>query len=336
MHQKTVFFLCCFFLALGFFLEWQIRGASLASQHDPSACSVAPIREEGYQFIRPLLLCEVSSEQSFSEFTPLKNKISDYVQGLKKSKNITKVSVYFRDYRLGKWLYVNENEQYAPASLVKVPVMIAYLRFAQSHPEIFSKTLRFEEKQNYNELEHFLSPNVIKPYKSYTIEELLGKMIKYSDNNAYFLLINNIDNDLLDEVFTDLGLRPPPPQVSPDRIDFITVKSYAYFFRVLFNATYISREFSEKAFHWLSQSDFHLGLVAGTPGDLTVAHKFGEIVLPGNTGLRELHDCGIVYYPSRPYLLCIMTQGYDFEKLIETIQTIARFAYDEIGNSAMP
>jgi len=27
----------------------------------------------------------------------------------------------------------------------------------------------------------------------------------------------------------------------------------------------------------------------------------------------QLHDCGIVYYPETPYLLCVMTKGWNFE-----------------------
>lgn len=244
-----------------------------------------------------------------------------------------KVSVHFRDYSRGKWLNINEDEKYSPASLAKVPVMIAYLRLAQSNPAILSKILKFEEKTNLNDLQDFKPVSSLQYGKSYTIQTLIEKMIKYSDNNATFLLVKNIDRDLLIEVFTDLGLSSPLSQESLDAIDFITVKSYALFFRVLFNATYLSREFSEQAILWLSGSDFHLGLVDGTPDNIPIAHKFGEALILDRPQRKELHDCGIIYYPHRPYLLCVMTQGNNIDDLAETIQTIARFAYEEMNKS---
>jgi hypothetical protein len=47
-------------------------------------------------------------------------------------------------------------------------------------------------------------------------------------------------------------------------------------------------------------------------------------------GIRQLHDCGIVYLESHPYLLCIMTRGYDFEKLSKIISMISSQVYSEM------
>ena len=71
---------------------------------------------------------------------------------------------------------------------------------------------------------------------------------------------------------------------------------------------------SEKALGLLQKSEFHKGLVAGVPSGTIVAHKFGE--RDGLTiGEKQLHDCGIIYYPGNPYLLCVMTRGDNFDEL---------------------
>jgi hypothetical protein len=60
-----------------------------------------------------------------------------------------------------------------------------------------------------------------------------------------------------------------------------------------------------------------------------VAHKFGEREsrdLQGNTSY-QLHDCGVVYYPKRPFLLCVMTKGTDSDVLTKVIQDISQSIY---------
>ncbi len=63
---------------------------------------------------------------------------------------------------------------------------------------------------------------------------------------------------------------------------------------------------------------------AGIP----VSHKFGEAGT-GNVE-RQLHDCGIVYFPDHPYLACIMTRGKDTDELKKSIVDISRFIYEKI------
>jgi beta-lactamase class A len=133
----------------------------------------------------------------------------------------------------------------------------------------------------------------------------------------------------LAEIFTDLGL--PLPHADPNQtIDFMSVKSYAYFFRVLYNASYLDREYSKKALELLGHTNFNHGLTAPLPNDLTVAHKFGERTITASTGsmTQELHDCGIIYFPRRPYLLCIMTKGTNPDVLANQIEKISKTVYD--------
>ena len=86
---------------------------------------------------------------------------------------------------------------------------------------------------------------------------------------------------------------------------------------------------SEEALDLLTKSEFKDGLVAGVPPGVTVAHKFGERGAEGER-MRQLHDCGIVYCPRSPYVLCVMTRGEDFQQLIGTTEDISRLVYGEI------
>ena len=164
---------------------------------------------------------------------------------------------------------------------------------------------------------------------SYTIDELIRAMIVYSDNNATRLLHDNINPALLLRVYNDLGVSISDAESTDD---FMTAGQYTYFFRVLYNATYLNRALSEKALELLSESDFVQGIEAGVPATTIVTHKFGERSIADTHGAisaRELHDCGVVYYPLHPYLLCVMTRGSDFEKLAGVIQDISHLVWTD-------
>lgn len=95
------------------------------------------------------------------------------------------------------------------------------------------------------------------------------------------------------------------------------------------SARIMSLEHSEKVLSLLAQSEFDQGTASGVPKDVRVANKFGERFI-GNE--KQLHDCGIVYFPQNPYLLCVMTRGKDFHELAGVISAISQMVYEEIDS----
>ena len=277
----------------------------------------------GGRLTNPLLECDVP-EVVYSELRPFKYKVQDYVDKQFTAGKAKNIAVYFRDLNNGPWFGINALENFSPASLLKVPVMIAYLRYANGDVSVldteFSPILAESGvSQVINPPEHLAEG------KTYTIENLLYRMIAYSDNDAAATLIARIDQKALQQTFVDLGMVVPEERSLED---FMSVREYASFFRILFNASYLSRTMSERGLEYLTRSSFTNGIVAGVPAGITVAHKFGERSL--GEGVRQLHDCGIIYYPKRPYVLCVMTRGSDFEKQANVISNISRIVWDEI------
>lgn len=284
------------------------------------------IRLRGYKFISPLLDYEAKSELGNKELVILKVTLEKLVNAKIEENEAIYVSVYFRDLLNGPWFGINEHDNFAPASLLKVPVMIAYLKQAEQNPETLQRNIV------YNKLIDDISQNIhpdktLKFEESYSIEELIHRMITYSDNLAKDLLMKNINEDAIDKVYTDMGMIIPGIR---KETDFISAKEYASLFRILFNASYLNREMSEKALDILSKkSDFELGIPSGVPKDVVIAHKFGERRNLEN-GTVQFHDCGIVYYKERPYLLCVMTYGRDLKELNAIVEQISEITYETI------
>jgi len=277
--------------------------------------------ETGFKYISPLLEClDLPATDYKSARTS--EKIQDLINYEVNAKNISFASVYVRDLNNGPWLGFNEKEKFSPASLMKVPLLISCLRFAEDHPGFLKKRIVIDSTDNNMNLKQNIVPLKKVEYgKSYTVDELLTYMMADSDNTATNALINNIDQDFLNHVYTDLNVNIP----SANQENYMNVIDYATFFRILYNSTYLNREMSEKALALMTQSTFTKGLVAGVPVGISVSHKFGERILDN---AKQLHDCGIVYRQKSNYLVCIMTRGDDFQKMESSIKDFSNLIYN--------
>jgi beta-lactamase class A len=297
------------------------------------------VREGGYNFINPLLSCNISEDKQFSSYKPIEDKLRTYINQNIKNGDAKNISVYFRGLNSGHWSGVGENNTYAPASLLKVPLMIAYLKEADDNPDILKQKLTYTQTTDENTAEYFKPQKFILPNQSYTVDDLLHYMILYSDNNAATLLQNNLKQSDLLEVYSDIGI----PVSSNLTDENMSPKIYSYIFRILYNATYLSKPMSQYALELLSYADFPQGLESGVPSNMPTSNKFGERTVETKNPMtgdltvdyRELHDCGIIYYPKNPYLLCIMTKGQDFSKLTKIISDISTMVYNETTNGVL-
>ena len=277
----------------------------------------------GYKFINPLYECNTGEEYGQEQLTKLQGTIQDYIDKLIASNSTINASVYFRDLNNGPWFGVNEKAQFAPSSLLKLPVMMAYYKLAETNPSILEKKVKYNEDPPGLIPQNFPPENALVKGQIYTVEELIEHMIIDSDNVALWYLMQNIDNNLLDKVTLDLGITTAT-DATPD--NFMSVAEYSTLLRVLYYSTYLNNDYSEKAMELLARTNFTGGLVKLLPKNVSVAHKFGERDISNN--IYQLHDCGIVFYPNRPYLICVMTKGPNFNDLETTIQQISRKVYD--------
>ncbi len=294
----------------------------------PSNDEFKEMRVGGYQFTNPLLDCDNYNPSVLPNHVKLKASLREYVDNAIKYGVASEISVYFRSLNNGPWIGINEDALYTPASLLKVPVMIAMLKKAQTDPFIMSSKLYFSGyDDSYNR--NIVDGESLEADKAYTVEELLEYMIVYSDNNAKELLLKMITDDEMNTVMADLGVNVANKDLSKD---FISVKEYSSFFRILYNASYLNREMSEYALKLLSRSVFNKGIPNNLPTDMLVAHKYGERAY-FDADIKQLHDCGIVYLPNSPYLLCVMTRGKNFDELITIIAEISEIVYKNLSQN---
>lgn len=296
---------------------------STSTTEDNSSHEMQVMRSGGYKLINPLLDFDNATHSGLSSVTRMESEVNNVVQKILADRRATFVSVYYRDLNNGPWMGINEHENYSPASLLKVPIMIAALKKAETQPDFLKQKVKFEAPLVPASEDNPKAANMIKPGTTYTVEELVFQMAARSDEEAKLLVLKAIGDNTFSQVMKDLGVELKGVRTADD---IMSVKDYSSFFRVLYNGTYLNKDMSEKALEILSQSDFKIGIVAGVPDGITVAHKFGERTI-GGPGGKQLHDCGIVYSPNGPYLVCIMTRGNDYNALSAAIAEISKTVY---------
>ena len=282
-----------------------------------------------YKFTNPILDCEFDNQDQNTII--FSGNVIKKVEQIKDKYSLDFISLYYRDLNNGPWVGVNEKETFAPASLSKVPLLMEFLHETESNPSLLNKEVEIIPSSINQEIHQNITfDGVLEVGKKYTLNEIVESMIEKSDNTAVTALIQNINLNALGEVFKAVGV----PFKDATTEMSVRVKDFAGFFRVLFNASYLSREMSEKALDILSKTEYKDGLVAGVPSGVVVSHKFGERNIAGSEDSNQLHDCGIIYYPNKPYILCVMTRGNNQTNQGKSIKELSNYIYNEVDKNS--
>ncbi|MEI6553211.1 MAG: serine hydrolase [bacterium] len=314
-----------------FFGGWYLYPALHGSDTQKS---IKVIRENSsdYGLINPLLLVLDGGSTKAPEYNKLTNTLNSYVKDKINNKKAESISIYFRDLNSGIWSGVDENHLYSPASMMKVALLISCLSFSYSNPDFLDKEVYVTPNSTgFDSGQSYKPKKAVVPGGTYKVRDLISFMVVDSDNNATAALEYILGEDKINNLLKELQLSQPKSMDS----DFLSPRMYSRFYRILYNSTYLPQDVSENALKILSQDDFPDGIVAGVPKNITVAQKFGERTVSdtsGNLINRELHDCGIVYLPSKPYFLCVMTKGKNFNDLQPILSDVSKIVWDGLSD----
>ncbi len=324
--------------ALGIFIGAGTLSLFAPLQADKSG-SFVESREEEFKFIRASHESKKQPEgkNANRELKPFRYKVNALITEKLKKDEATAISFYFRDLVNGNRFGIGENDKFSPKSFLKLPLMMAYFKWAEPNPLVLRKTLTYKGTEDQPEQKHIKPLAELQQGKHYTVNDLIFRMIAYDDTAAYSLLSANLPPGRLDRIFRDLNVEYDPRRDKEE--DSISLSAFAGLYRVLYNASYLNEEMSEKALRYLSKSTFRDGMASGVPQNVEIAGKHGErtvtVTVNGEAQeLYQLHEFGIVYHPNRPFLIGVMARGDDFNKLMKVIRDITRLVYEEVDQQS--
>lgn len=143
-------------------------------------------------------------------------------------------------------------------------------------------------------------------------------MIQDSDNTAYKALMRMVSTEELNEAQLAVGLPADTPRA-------INPKEYGNMLRSLYLSSYLRRPMSEIALNIMLYTKHNSQIPAGIPSNIPIAHKAGFYFQQG-----YFHDCGIIYFPKKPYILCVMSKESNQIESNNIISFVSKIVYDYV------
>lgn len=315
-------------LTLGVFLGI-VLGCLYGLQRSKEMANCAYTR----QFIHHDIDC-AGTDTLFKTISETQQLLIEQITRRKSAGDAERVSVFYRDLTTNRWFGIDEDAPFRPGSLLKLPLAIAYYKLSEVDPSILEHRLVFTSSgTSLNMAQHEKPDNLLNSGNEYSPHELIVRMIEESDNDPVPLLTGALMTGYLDKVYLDLGVHFPTTEGIEK--DFVSVRTYASILRSLYYSTYLDPDNSEEILSLMSKSRFVNGIKSGLPASVPYANKFGEREYTDEVTRKtefQLHDCGIVYADKSPYVLCVMTEGADYEKLKGVIADISKTTYERQGS----
>jgi len=283
-----------------------------------------------YRYIRyaPRLTAPLGTRPE-KALKPFRYKVKALVERGLNAEDAAVISVYFRDLRDGHRFGIREQEQVSVDASLKLPLMIAYLKWAESSPLLLNKRLSLPVHPD-------MPPDGPGHGGSLKVGTLIHRMVAENDSKAYDVLAANLPPAYLQRSFKDIYINYDPLRHDAP----MPFSAYASFYRVLFDASYLNRDMSEQALRFLSQSVYRDGIISGVPPDTDVVSKHGERSIEESAagrgaGARQFHEVGIVYHPVHPYIMGVMVRGQDPVKMKKFVRDVSAFIYQEVDRQSM-
>ncbi len=252
-------------------------------------------------------------------FTSLRADLRAYVKNA--DADSATLGVYFEYLGSGSSIGVNDTETFATASLIKVPVVMAVYK------EIENGRLNLDQQVTITTGD--LDEHSGQLYKrgsgtQLTLREIIELTLVESDNTAFTMLLRLVGGDNLTQVYNALDV----VRTVEEKQLKITPKHYASIIRSLFLSSYLTRQSSSEILSILTRTSQRDLLQSGVPENIKVAHKYGLVVDDINSDNDTLSDCGIIYVPKRPYLLCVMVKKHPEDVSKKYIHEISQMVYE--------
>lgn len=245
-------------------------------------------------------------------FLPLRNQMHKQVDPYQDT-----FAFYFEYLPTGTTIGINEDKEFTAESLLKVPVVMAYfhkkeIQHITSDPTVTIK--QSELNSDYGDL--------YKKGAGYRINlgDAVNLALQKSDNTASLILADQISNDDFNFVYEGLDIPETVDKSSP----IITAQEYSSVLKALYFGSVLNTDDSEKILEILTKTDFKNLLPSGIPSSVPVAHKIGLVA-------KELYaDCGIVYLPQKPYILCMVSKS-DEKTAQARMNTLSKKVYQYVS-----
>ncbi len=220
--------------------------------------------------------------------------------------------IYIYDFRNDFSVGLNDDSQFAAASLIKLPVVFAFYQQVEAgNFELGEEyVLKASDKRSGAGI-LFDKPAGTKV----TLGEIARLALSNSDNTAFNVLKIKLGEEKIDEAIELLWMK----QTSLAK-NLTSPKDIGLFFKQLYRGELLKQESRELMIESLTKTAFEDRISLGISEEVRVSHKVGNET-------RVFSDAGIVFLPNRPFVLAILNDDIDLEEAKKAIPNFTRQVY---------
>ena len=235
-------------------------------------------------------------------------------------------SIYIEDLDSGAMIDLNADQKCDAWSLLKLPILVTVLKKIEMGEVDPKKQVLLPDIQV-----NTYGPEEIKELKGKTtsLDVLLRRIMQLSDNKASFAVASLFKAEEFQHTLLALGITPAAPDLPRNTLPSVSPREFGNVFRNVYHHDYLSEASSQYALALMRETIFDSQIAKGLPSGMALSHKVGF-----NADVGEFHDCGIVWYPNHPFILCVMSAGSTRGEADRVIAEIARrvVAFYEAGS----
>jgi len=308
-HTRTTYILIalCAVLLLGN-IGWALQHHASDSSGTPSLAA----QQKQY----PLLSADVLADNPndiLINFVPLRKTLQAKFDTIKDSKQ----SFYFEYLPDGTSVRIGADQQLVAASLIKVPLVMNLFKASELKRINLDKPMPVTESELDNAYGTLWQRGA---GFNLTLRQAAQFALEQSDNTATHFIFDHMQNILS---YDEQSLaRLDVDQNTDNGQAVITSRAYSSVLKSLYFSSYLEKKDSQEMLGYLTHSSETDRLTKQLPAGVSVAHKNGVY----NKDWAE-SDCGIVYVPRRPYMICVMV-GLPEDQANDFIAGVSKDVYD--------
>lgn len=305
-------------ILLAFSIALNIFAALIIYKNSPEVSSVKRFNalQQKYPLVSKRVLLDFPQDILIN-FLDLRNELRKIATPLNSS-----FGLYFEYLPTGTSININGTNEFHAASLFKLPVIMSYYRHRERMGVKDDPMITITKQMIDDQFGDLWKKG---PGTKIRASEAIRLAIEDSDNTAARALVSLIDEQDFQNVYQGLDI----DLNSDNEGALLSAKNYSSILKALYFSSVLNRDSSEEILDLLTKTKFPDKLVAGVPSNILVAHKIGDY--NDEKGNEAFMDCGIVYVPRRPYILCMLSVS-DEQTTRERMQLISKTIYDYVSS----
>ncbi len=276
------------------------------------------INNTNYPLLSPRITSGVLKPKTnlLLQYAPLKQQITDIISAQEGT-----VSIQITNLRTSASMQINPEQEYYPASLNKLPLIIAIMKKVEAGKLQFTTPILIDQETKDTSRGIGMAD-----FTSIPLQTMIQLDLQFSDNTAHTSLLNYVTEEEIQQILTETDYFQyiQNPEHLTEQNPQIKARSLYPIFSGLYLSSSLEANNSQLILTHLSNTTFQINSFTSYAKNITIAQKYGSAPFEQH---QYFHSCGIMYIPNNPTYYCILTKDLEPKEAANLIGKIIDQTY---------